>query len=172
MSEFVALYRELAAGGKNFFGLSLLTRADEIGALIERTGARTILDYGSGRGDGYLPPHEVHKVWGVERPTLYDPAFPEHDVLPPAGVLFDGVICSDVLEHVPVREVDQVIDELFDFATKFVWCSYCSRPAKKLFPDGRNMHVTQKPPEWWERRFKDAQERDGRQIPFHLIQTP
>lgn len=169
MSDLVALYREMAAEGKNFLGLSLLNHAAEIGSLIRRTGARTILDYGSGRGDAYFTPHQIQRDWGVDRPFLFDPAFPQHDVLPPAGVLFDGVICSDVLEHVPEDEVRALVDDLFEFSRGFVWASVCCRPAKKHFADGRNMHVTVKPIEWWRAVFAECA--GARQADWQLVET-
>jgi hypothetical protein len=71
----------------------------------------------------------------------------------PAGT-FDGVLCSDVLEHVPDEELDVFIPRLFAYADKFVWASVCCRAAKKCFPSGENMHVTIRPMSWWRRRFK------------------
>lgn len=163
------LYREMAKTGDNFQGLSIIPHRQEIAAQIRRIGARTLLDYGSGKGNAYLPPHEIHKDWGVERPMLYDPAFAEHDVLPPAGYTFDGVLCSDVLEHVPSDQVRRVIAELFALSNGFVWASVCCRAAKKSFPDGRNMHVTIQPLEWWEGLFKQAA--DSSMATWVLVET-
>lgn len=156
MSDLRPLYREMARGGAFFFGLSIVQHAKQIGDLVATTGAKTLLDYGSGRGDAFQAPFNIHKGWGVERPTLYDPAFATHDVLPPSGVKFDGVLCSDVLEHIPEDQVDAFVAELFDYSTGFVWASVCCRPAKKSFPDGTNLHVTVKPIDWWRRRFDNA----------------
>lgn len=156
MSDLRRLYREMADSGVLFYGLSIVQHAPQIGALVRSTGAKTLLDYGSGRGDAYRRPFEIHKAWGVDKPVLYDPAFPEHDVLPPSGFQFDGVLCSDVLEHVPETEVEAFVDELFALSRGFVWASVCCRPAKKFFPDGTNLHVTLKPLEWWRRVFDNA----------------
>lgn len=154
MTDLLPLYRAMAAGGANLLGLSVLNHQDAIGSLIRRTGARTLLDYGSGRGDAYEPPHEIHRAWGVERPFLYDPAFEQHDLLPPDGITFDGVICSDVLEHVPKNQVEGVINDLFELSSGFVWASVCCRFAKKTFPDGTNLHVTVESIDWWRRLFE------------------
>lgn len=145
-----AEYRRLAALGANFHGLSLLNHAKEIAQLIRSTKSSTILDYGCGRGDAYGGDYQLHRRWRVEMPTLYDPAFASHD-RKPSGT-FDGVICSDVLEHVPEELVDAVLLELFGYAERFVWMSVCCRPAKKHFENGQNMHVTVKPYDWWIRK--------------------
>lgn len=144
-------YREQAARGKRFRGLTVLSHAETIGDLIRAHGAKTLLDYGSGAGDQYKPPFELHKRWGIEKPTLYDPAFPTHDKKP-AG-LFDGVISSDVLEHLPESMVPEFIETLFGHARLFVWASVCCREARKTFPDGRNVHLTVKPLDWWLAQF-------------------
>lgn len=160
-------YREMAGLGGNFRGFSLIDHAGDIAAVCARHRPRTLLDYGSGAGDAYRT-HAVHHDWHVKRVniTLYDPAFPHIDRLP--TVQFDGVICSDVLEHLPEDEVDMLICNLFNFAKMFVWASVCCRPAKKTFPDGTNLHVTVKPIDWWRERF--AQACSGQT--FYLVETP
>lgn len=168
MDDLIPDYRKMASDGMNFFGLSVLQHADSIQTLLKRVGARTVLDFGCGRGDAYAGPHKIYKAWGLQREdiTLYDPAFSTHDVLPKGR--FDLVVCSDVLEHVPLIETGRFIKRLFDYGEKGVWASVCCRPAKKRFPDGRtNLHVTVRPYEWWLEQFREHSK--GR--PFTLIET-
>lgn len=170
MSDLRPLYREMVETGDNFQGLSLLQHSGDIGQIVRDVGAVSVLDFGSGRGNAYLPPYEVHKAWGIERPTLYDPAFKTHDTLPPDGVLFDLVICSDVLEHIPEPQVKEFVFDLFELSSKFVWASVCCRLAKKCFPDGRNLHVTVRPLDWWCDVF--AKEAAHRRVGWVLRETP
>lgn len=163
--EMIARYRQLAESGTNFQGLSIIQHAYQIGDLIRDTGAQTLLDFGCGRGDQYKEPYFLHEVWGVPIPTLYDPAFADHDMIP-AGK-FDGVLCSDVLEHVPYEEVPAFVRRLFDYAEKFVWASVCCRVAKKKFDDGLNMHVTVQAFWWWQAKFV----RWSRGKPYVLVET-
>ena len=169
--DYPALYREMAAQGHNFKGLSIINHRKIIRKLIRRVGAVTLLDYGSGRGDAYKPPHNTHVFWHVDRPRLYDPSFPEHDVMPAADETFDMVLCSDVLEHVPEDEVSLFIERLFSYANKYVWASVCCRPAKKKFPDGGNLHITVQPYDWWLTVFRQAAQRHPG-IGFTLTESP
>lgn len=172
MNELVPLYRQMAADGASFRGLSILQHRAQIVKLVRQHKAKTLLDYGSGAGEAWRPPHRMHRELGLHwfEVTLFDPAFPEHDD-PPHG-LFDGVLCSDVLEHIPEADVDTVVAQLFQHARHFVWASVCCRPAKKFFPDGEtNLHCTLYPIDWWQAVMKRNQPRD-RDVQFYLVETP
>jgi len=79
------------------------------------------------------------------------------------------VISSDVLEHVPEADVDEFVKTLFGYARGVVWASFCARPAKKHFPqNGENLHVTQRPYQWWHDTF--SEHANGK--PFVLVETP
>lgn len=159
-------YRALHAQGK-FQGLSVLKFADEIGDLIKQYGAETLLDYGSGQGHQYMPPHSLDKKWGVNV-TMYDPAVEGLTDLPMEK--WDVVLCSDVLEHIPEDGLSKVFNETFSRAIRFVYFTVCARPAKKTFPDGTNVHVTLKPMEWWQAEIEKYQNTFG--IRFFLRETP
>lgn len=165
MQNLLDEYRRMAAEGSNFQGLSILQHKKVIGKLVHQTKAASLMDYGCGRGDAWHSPHNLHHYLGIKRKNLflYDPSFPKHDKLP-TDQTFDGVLCSDVLEHVPEEAVPATIERLFMYSRKFVWASVCCRPAKKKFDDGTNMHVTVKPMEWWESQFVTM----GRAVSIHL----
>lgn len=171
MTDYLAEYREIAKLGGNFRGLSLVQHVREIRDVIARHRAKTILDWGSGAGDAYRPPHEVHITWGVNRfkIRLYDPSFPKLCGPPPPNTRFDGVICSDVLEHIPEADVPAVLETLFGHAGTFLWASVCCRKAKKKFADGTNMHLTVRPREWWLEQMAAACP-EG--VVFYLTETP
>jgi 2-polyprenyl-3-methyl-5-hydroxy-6-metoxy-1,4-benzoquinol methylase len=121
----------------------------EIGELMGRYKSKTLLDYGCGKGKQYRE-EEVHKeCMGGIVPTLYDPGVVEYE-RKPEGV-FDGVICVDVLEHVPEEDLDVVVGDLVRFSRQ--WCFMlisCSLSGKKKrLADGRNLHVTLWSPEKW-----------------------
>lgn len=131
---------------KGFFkGFFCLKYKEEIKLLINKTNSKTILDYGCGKGLQY---HEkrIDKFWNI-KVKCYDKYFPAHNCLPEES--FDGVICVEVLEHVPEEEVDLVLREIFERASNFVFLSIATKPAKKLFSDGSNVHVLLKDEQWW-----------------------
>jgi len=144
--RYLEQYQAMHAAGA-FNSRSISQWLPEIALLVRRHDARTLLDYGCGSGNAYLK-DRVHKTHfrGV-MPTLYDPGAAAFSAKPEGR--FDGVICADVLEHVPEDELPALIEDLAGYAGKFLFASVCCRPAKKTFPDGTNLHVTVRPFRWW-----------------------
>jgi hypothetical protein len=150
---------------KLFRGQSLERHVETIGQLVRETGAKTILDYGSGKATGYQDspdhaPGSRHKVkpeWQGAEVICYDPGYE-----PFAGDYsgrYDGVISTDVLEHIPEEDVPWVIDELFSHSRKFVYAVATCYPAKKSLPNGENAHCTVMPPDWWRGQMEAAARR-------------
>jgi hypothetical protein len=150
---------------RTFPGESLPRQAPHIKRLIKLTGAATLLDYGCGKGQQYLPrrtsdPDEgveypdMQSYWGVKAIQRYDPAYQPFTQLPSGN--FDGVICTDVLEHCPEEDIPWILGELFGYATKFVFANVACFPAKKRLPSGGNAHCTIKPVRWWEEHVERA----------------
>jgi hypothetical protein len=144
-----------------FPGLSLPEQAQRVKRLIAATGAANILDYGSGKGRQYdlrefraedgQTYDGIQDYWGVDFIRCYDPGYAPFSALPDGR--FDGVVCTDVLEHCPEEDVDWIIAELFGYATRFVFATVACYPALKRLPSGENAHVTIRPPQWWQRQF-------------------
>src|SRR3546814_252240 len=94
------------SGKQTFDGKSLSRHIQPIAVLVRETGAGTLLDYGSGKAKAYAPyPGEPADSrfkslpdWGDVKVTCYDPGYePFSGPIEPA---YDGVICTDVLEHI------------------------------------------------------------------------
>lgn len=145
-----------------FSGASLFEQLIHVRNLARRTDAKTILDYGSGKGLGYGPirirtsaegrhdPEEwasVQTFWEVDQITCYDPGYSPHSELPQRT--FDGVVCTDVLEHCPQEDIPWIVEEIFGFAERFVCCTIACHPAVRTLPNGGNAHSTIQSPEWW-----------------------
>jgi len=151
-------------GSKVFGGGSLLSHIEIVGKLAHQTGARTVLDYGSGKGllyaqkGIYLPNGQkissVREFWGVDHIQLYDPGVEEFSARPETN--FDGVVSTDVLEHIPEEDIDWVLGECFQFARSFLYMNIASYPAKKILPNGWNAHITVESPAWWRERIEKA----------------
>lgn len=168
--ELTELYRRLHVEGERFLGLkpegtypgiSLLPHLGRIKALINETGARTILDYGCGKGQQYEPQRialpgggecdSVVDFWDVDEVRCYDPCYEPYSRLPQEQ--FDGVVCTDVLEHCPEEDLQWIVGEMFSFATRFLYAGIACYPAKSRLPNGENAHCTVRPPEWWQELF-------------------
>lgn len=153
--DVIEQYRILHKDPDIFRGMTCLDYAGTIRKLCAESGAKTMLDYGSGKGLQYKAPYEVQQWWGVDV-RCYDPAVPGFEKKPRSGAeTFDAVICVDVLEHLPIGQVQGVIEQLFTYARKFVFLTACTRAANRKLPDGRNAHLTVQPLEWWSGLIKD-----------------
>lgn len=164
--DMVAMYETLheegetsskKSGKDTFSGKMLIQHAPGIAEMITRTGAASILDYGAGKGGGYerrditlrtgetVP--SIKAFWGVDEIRCYDPAHEPFRHLPEEP--YDGVICTDVLEHITAPDVPWIVDEMFSYATKFVYANVACYPAVKFLPNGENVHCTIRDPAWW-----------------------
>lgn len=164
--EMLALYARMHVEGEKrlgipaaqtFPGTSLPAHITRIKRLIEATGAKTILDYGAGKGVQYRP-HRVMvggehvadgiaEYWDVDEVRCFDPGYAPHSARPEGR--FDGVVCTDVLEHCPEEDLPWILDELFAYAKGFVYLNVACFPARKTLPNGENAHITVRSPEWW-----------------------
>lgn len=107
---------------------------------------RSIIDYGCGQSIlidrlslGY--PLDLYR---------YDPAIPAFAEKPVAAA--DLLINIDVLEHVEEADLDDVLAEMRSMCRDAL-IIVDTAPAKGFLPDGRNLHVTLKPHDWWRERI-------------------
>ena len=164
--ELIQLYRAMhdqgdAARGikpeNTFDGRSLVPHGQAIKELVDAHQARTLLDYGSGKGKQYHSARvevddgrvlsSIREYWGVDEIRCFDPGYAQFDKLPVGK--FDGVICTDVLEHCPEQDLPWIMGELFSFARRFVFATVALYAAGKTLANGENAHCTLKPVAWW-----------------------
>jgi hypothetical protein len=147
-----------------FAGQSLPPQAPHIRRMVQATRSESILDYGSGKGRQYglrrmvdengVDHPDVKSYWGAKDIRCYDPGYEPFSELPRGT--FDGVICTDVLEHCPEEDIPWILDELFGFARKFVFANVACFPARKTLPSGGNAHCTIRPVKWWKEHVQRA----------------
>jgi hypothetical protein len=133
-NESVRLGREFQEQNKSWAGYDVVKYQKKIKDLVDRYNARTILDYGCGKGLQYqerLPyggsvGHELpEQEWKTFDEYLgvkvycYDPCVAGFEQLPPEGTKFDGVICTQVLNSIPDADMTWVRERLESHAEKF-----------------------------------------------------
>ena len=186
--EMVEMYETLHIEGEQsegksaeetFPGKMLIKHAPFIKDVIDRVGrVDSILDYGAGKGLGYLQKdlqlsktlqvESIQSYWGVEDIRCYDPGYEPFSKLPTGQ--FDGVICTDVLEHITEPDVPWVLEEMFSYARNFVYANVACFPAVKFLPNGQNVHCTIHPPDWWAGVVHAVAMRHT-EISYHLVMT-
>lgn len=163
--ELIWLYRKEHKNLKRFRGNRMIfNHIGLLEILIRETGARTILDYGCGKGN-----HIQTKVKKEEREPIlaeiwkeklgvdlhgYDPACSRFNKLPKGP--FDGVISFDTLEHIAEEDLPWVIEEMFSLAQFLVVARVACFSSSKRFAGTKiNMHATIQPPKWWLALFEE-----------------
>jgi len=135
-------------------GRSTIHFAEVLKKIIDKNNCKTLLDYGSGKGDRYdnksfsnekeYPP--LKDFWNI-KPTLFDPGVPYPK--PKKSNIFDIVVSIDVLEHIPQQDLSWVIDEIFEYSKNIVFINVACYPAIATLPNSKNAHVSLFHPWWW-----------------------
>ena len=141
---------------KTFAGHSLVKWVFKIKKIIHKSNSKTIIDYGCGKAFLYHNQIKIgedtyknlQEYWVLNHIFLYDPAVDEYSQPPIKKT--DGVICTDVIEHIPEEDILVFIENLFKLANKFVFFVIATIPATKYFDDGRNIHLCLKTEKEWE----------------------
>lgn len=134
--EYKALQQQLHANGN--YGVSGAKHADKIMGLCQKLGTKDVLDYGCGKQT--LQKNLPFPI------NQYDPCIPGLDAEPEPA---DLVVCTDVMEHIELGCLNDVIQHLHQLCKKVVFLDIAQRPAQKYLADGRNAHLIQMPTLWW-----------------------
>lgn len=108
--------------------------------LIRQHKPKTVLDYGCGEGT-------LKKAFKKKFKILeYDPAIEGKDAMPAPA---DLVVCTDVLEHIELPYLPNVISHIFSLTNRIAFLAIATRQANKVLPDGRNAHLIIMEGDWW-----------------------
>lgn len=140
---------------QSFNGISTIPYAPVIKKIIDKNNLNSLLDYGCGKAEFYYknfildnleyPPFK--KFWGIDI-DLYDPGYKKYNHLD-IKKRYDIVICIDVLEHIPIEDIDYILNKLSSLTEKYIFLNVGCYSAAALLPNGKNAHINIQPPEWW-----------------------
>ncbi len=114
----------------------------------------TVLDYGGGGSDWDAPNFEPTNLksakhfFEIKEVTTFEPA---RNLT--AKKKSDCVVCVDVLEHVFLVDVANIVHELFSLTKKILVVNVACYKAAALLPNGENAHITVRSPYWWKGVF-------------------
>ena len=117
---------------------------------IANPSIKTILDYGGGGSDWEAENFDpssgmsAKQYFDVKTVTSFEPARNKME-----KKCSDCVVCMDVLEHIFITDIANVIDELFYLAKKLLVINVACYKAAALLPNGENAHITVRSPDWW-----------------------
>jgi hypothetical protein len=161
---------------KTWSGKATFLYADLIKQLIQKHNARTLLNYGCGKGQHYNPESHIKiqdqtfdRWLGIDSVFLYDPCVENLDILPPAGSKFDAVIAIQCLTAVPDKDFDLVVNYLMSVTSKFCFVGNSKLTnavkSKKLVADQNYFQETRNL-DWWQEKFKNWQ---GSELVLHFL---
>lgn len=136
-------YRQEQARLHSFgnYGTASLGYGPVVSQIVERSGAKTLLDYGCGSMRNLAKVLDCDVLY-----EGYDPAVPQFSADPNPA---DLVVCIDVLEHIEPECLDSVLDHLKAKTLGHTFFTVHTGPAVKTLSDGRNAHLLQEPAAWW-----------------------
>ena len=137
-------------------GLDAKNYAEEIKCLRKHHQARTLLDYGCGKGHQYT--HKTptfDEITGFRSYYLFDPCVENYKKPPRSNRKFDGIICLQVIRHIPDQDIPWLKEYFEKTAKKFVLIgefhpTIKQKSKKVTTQDGENRTV-----EWYHEQFAD-----------------
>ena len=115
---------------------------------ISHPSIKTVLDYGGGGSDwdkeGFEPSNgaSAKQFFDVNTVTTFEPARNQMD-----KKHSDCVVCMDVLEHIFLTDIANLVDELFSLTKKLLVINVACYKAAALLPNGENAHTTVRRPD-------------------------
>ena len=110
----------------------------------------TVLDYGGGGSDWSAGDFDnksglsAKQFFNVQTVNTFEPARGLNQ-----KQKSDAVVCIDVLEHIFIGDIANILGELFSLAQKLLIINVACYEASALLPNGENAHITVRGPDWW-----------------------
>ena len=141
-----------------YAGNSTSNYAKMINKIILKNQCNSLLDYGCGKAKLYNEGFKTNKAiypnlkdyWNIKI-NLYDPCYRKYNKLPTKKV--DISICIDVLEHIPIQDINWILREFMTLTKKITFFNIACYPAIALLPNGDNAHINVQKHEWWHEKI-------------------
>lgn len=164
-------YRDLVVQGRQFHKNNKTSRGTDVKkyrkqiiTLVEYYGARTMLDYGCGKGEQYTVPRNWNynlselstfdQYLGLESYIGFDPWVEGRDQLPLRDAEFDCIICTQAMGNFPEEDFAWILDNWQRWAKKFVFIGEYNPnipvKSRKNLSDFSERSI-----EWYLEKFKD-----------------
>ena len=168
--ESVELGKRFQINSSSWAGTDCKNYHNQIRVLMDKYNAKTVLDYGCGKGSQYrdlvaygmlhdqvTEPMTFQTRINAESVYKFDPCVKEFEI-EPAGEQFDAVICTQVLGGIPDVDIPWLKNKLMNYATKFVFIGL-HKPDKPVKAKKRmydpNWVTYPRTIEWYQTQFKD-----------------
>ena len=134
IQEYYDIYLKHYENGK-VYGRSSEDLLNILSPHIIKLNPKSILDYGCGRSS------LINYFWNDGKRQLYkyDPAIREYRDLPKKPI--DLVICTDVLEHIPIGYLQIIFAKIINISEKVIF-GVSTIPARQKLSNGDNAHIT------------------------------
>lgn len=143
--SYIEQYR-LLYKNKPEYGKTSLSLFPIVASLIRQMGCSEILDYGCGQSQLADVLEKKLNVFVYK----YDPAIAKFSILPTRK--FDFVICTDVLQHIPIKDLNEVLLQIKKYSSNCFFYIKCSKH-HTLLPNGMLANCTVHSPKWWQTRL-------------------
>ena len=156
----ISLYDKMVVDGyeredttfvKDAFGdFELRSYAADIATIFSNEHISSTLDYGCGGSNwkevGFEPEtnKSAKEYFNLDAVYHYEPS---RDIDERTQV--DCVVSFDVLEHIHILDVANVLRDMFSHAKKICLLNIACYPAAAKLPNGENAHITVRPKLWW-----------------------
>ena len=168
--ELLEMYKQMVVGGyRNDYFNPKKYKQFLKNTFIENK-IKTVLDYGSGRGKWEdIIDNEANisalEYFGLEKVYQYEPIIADSK-----RQVAECVLYFDVLEHIFISDIKNIITDLYSHASKMVILQIACYDANAKLTNGENAHITVRNPLWW-KGFLDSISSEFNSISTVLICT-
>ena len=156
---------KLLAQENAFSGMACLTwpKSTIWHCMIRHFSPTQWIDYGCGPAFAY---HEGNQAWKLAMETgskyrLYDPCHPPFDKFPTIESV-PGIMCIDVLEHIPETDTKATLDYLFGVCTEWMFLFISTkRGARGFINHDESTHCTLKTRDEWKNIIDEYAKQTG-----------